>query len=367
MPFLTRTRLIPLCFAMLTALLALQQCRGPESAARSGPVRFDPAQIPFQKLSEYAFFKGEMNGLQPNDRVMPYELITPLFTDYAHKARFVWMPDSVRATVDSSGMMRFPDNTVLIKNFYYPADFRRPEEDWDIVETRLLVRRAGKWEAFTYVWNEEQTEASLNVTGDFRQVRWTDEQGGKHDLEYVIPNKNQCKSCHNERNVVTPVGPKVRNLNKTITYPGGEVANQLSRWQEEGLLAPGDYASAFKPLAAWDDPKAGSLEDRALGYLDVNCGHCHRPEGPAHTSGLYLTVDYAHDRGHIGVRKTPVAAGKGSGGYRFGIDPGKPDSSILVFRMQSRDPGVMMPELGRVNPHEEGIALVREWIAGLKE
>ena len=45
--------------------------------------------------------------------------------------------------------------------------------------------------------------------------------------------------------------------------------------------------------------------------------------------------------------------------------PGKPDRSILTFRMGSTDPGVMMPELGRSIVHDEGLALIRQWIAGL--
>lgn len=348
---------------LLTGLL-FQECRSTGGPVTAGPVRFDPSAVPYQTLSEYAFFTGEMKALRPNERVLPYELITALFTDYAHKARFVWMPDSAQATVDEKGVLQFPENTVLIKNFYYPADFRQADADWDIIETRLLIKREGKWEAFTYVWDETQAEATLNVIGDLRPVSWKDEAGERHEIEYVVPNKNQCKSCHNESNEIQPIGPKVRNLNRTLAYEGG-TANQLVRWQETGLLAAGDYAAQFQPVANWEDPAGGSLEDRALAYLDVNCGHCHRPEGPAHTSGLYLTVDYQGERGKLGICKTPVAAGKGSGNRRFGITPGQPDSSILVFRMESDDPGVMMPELGRVTAHREGIALVRAWIEAI--
>jgi hypothetical protein len=33
-----------------------------------------------------------------------------------------------------------------------------------------------------------------------------------------------------------------------------------------------------------------------------------------------------------------------------------------MLRLESVDPGVMMPELGRSLVHEEGVALVRRWI-----
>jgi len=353
------------CLALFLLVILLARCQQTRATAVTGPVQFDPTQAPYPTLSEYAFFRGETKALRPNEGVIPYELITPLFTDYAHKARFVWMPDSLHATVDEAGVIRFPDNAVLIKNFYYPADFRRPEADWDMVETRLLMKKAGQWEAYTYLWNEEQTEARLSLIGDLRPVSWIDKSGRRHEIEYVAPNKNQCKSCHNNQNKLEPIGPKVRNLNRPLTYPDTGPANQIERWRAEGLLVDGPWSGDHPPVADWDDPQSGTLEERAIAYLDINCGHCHRPEGPAHTSGLYLTVDYQDQPDKLGVYKTPVAAGKGSGNRKYGIQPGQPDSSILVYRMESEDPGIMMPELGRVVKHREGIELVRTWIEGL--
>lgn len=354
-------RQIFIFFVFATLLAFVFHCHRPAATA----VHFEAERIPYPRLSDYAFFAGALKKLQPNARVLPYEPITPLFTDYAHKARFVWMPEGVQATVDKEGFIQFPGHSVLIKNFYYPADFRKPEADLDMVETRLLVKRAGKWEAFTYVWNDQDTDAELNVVGDFKGVSWTDEQGRARAVDYAVPNKNQCKSCHNRDKELLPIGPRVRYLNKALTYPDGATANQLERWQQAGMLAPGDWAAQFAPVADWDNPQVGDTEQRALAYLEANCGHCHSPRGPAHTTGLYLTTDYADSLTQLGFCKSPVAAGKGSGGRLFSILPGKPDSSILVFRMESNDPGIMMPEIGRAVAHEEGIALVRAWIEGL--
>jgi hypothetical protein len=47
----------------------------------------------------------------------------------------------------------------------------------------------------------------------------------------------------------------------------------------------------------------------------------------------------------------------------FAIEPGRPERSILLYRIESADPGVMMPELGRQRVDARGVALVREWIA----
>jgi hypothetical protein len=73
-------------------------------------------------------------------------------------------------------------------------------------------------------------------------------------------------------------------------------------------------------------------------------------------------VPFAVRAERLGVLKSPVAAGRGSGKNRYGIVPGKPQESILVYRMESNDPGIRMPELGRQIEHQEGIALVKAWI-----
>ncbi|MDX1385143.1 MAG: hypothetical protein R3190_15935, partial [Thermoanaerobaculia bacterium] len=115
-----------------------------------------------------------------------------------------------------------------------------------------------------------------------------------------------------------------------------------------------------------DDPATGSLDARARAYLEINCAHCHNPEGPARTTGLDLSWS-ADEPVDLGVYKFPVAAGRGSGDRLFGIVPGAPEESILIYRMLSLDPGVMMPELGRRRVHEEGVALLEEWIAAMPE
>ncbi|MDF1779166.1 MAG: hypothetical protein P1V13_24385 [Rhizobiaceae bacterium] len=63
-----------------------------------------------------------------------------------------------------------------------------------------------------------------------------------------------------------------------------------------------------------------------------------------------------------GHRKRSVAAGRGSGGYTYDIDPGKATSSILIFRMKSQDHGIMMPELGRSLVHSEAVTMLEAWI-----
>ena len=100
--------------------------------------------------------------------------------------------------------------------------------------------------------------------------------------------------------------------------------------------------------------------------MEINCAHCHNPEGPARTAGLDLSWS-ADDPVDLGVYKFPVAAGRGSGDRLYGIVPGRPEESILMYRMLSLDPGVMMPELGRRRVHSEGVDLLEEWISAMPE
>src|SRR5262245_27073689 len=71
----------------------------PSTGSRTtpSPVNFDPALVPYDSLSTYSFFAGAMADLQPAAGLLPYAPITPLFSDGAHKSRFVWMPEGASA------------------------------------------------------------------------------------------------------------------------------------------------------------------------------------------------------------------------------------------------------------------------------
>lgn len=313
------------------------------------------------KLSEYHFFEGKLSDLNPEADVIPYDLNTPLFSNYAEKLRFIQLPKGTKTDYNDSIAFNFPEGTVLIKNFYYPNDFRKPEKGRRIMETRLLVHTSKGWEAFPYIWNDEQTEAFYDVAGDTKQISYVDEKGKRITTSYLIPNKNQCKGCHVRGGTMVPIGPNARNLNRDFNYETGK-ENQIAHWSKLGALQ--SPSSSIPKEAVWNDPQTGSLNDRARAYLDVNCGHCHNRIGPANTSGLFLN-DAEKNPAHFGINKSPVAAGRGSGDLPFDIVPGEPGKSILVFRMKTSDPGIAMPEIGREQIHKEGVALIEEWIRSM--
>ncbi|HVN06878.1 MAG TPA: SO2930 family diheme c-type cytochrome [Bryobacteraceae bacterium] len=313
------------------------------------------------QLSAWRLFAGDPAALKPNAGVIPYDLNTPLFSDYATKYRFVWMPPGTHATYNPTEVFDFPVGTIFSKTFAYPDAGRGGKQR--IIETRLLVHTESGWATLPYVWNAAQTGATLDVAADPTTVHWVHPSGKLYSIDYVIPNTNQCKGCHDRSKVVTPIGPKARNLNKDFDYPEGR-ENQLTYWTKIGYLRGAPPPDQAPKLPVWNDPASGSLDARARAYLEMNCAHCHNPQGPANNTGLYLLAAQT-DPMRMGLCKVPVSAGQGSGDLLFDVVQGKPEESILVHRMESNTPKIMMPELGRTVVHQEGVALIREWIASL--
>lgn len=314
-----------------------------------------------ETLSSYNFFVGTLKEMRPAKDVISYELNSPLFSDYAYKKRFIKFPAGSHAEYNAEDVLEFPDGTILIKTFYYPSDFRKPEENLRLLETRLLLKDSGEWKALPYIWNDEQTEAYLDVAGRNIEVNWTHDDGKKRSVLYSVPNLNQCSGCHLRGDKIAPIGPSARQLNGVMK---GSTNNQLVQLHEQGYLEGMPSLESIPRLVAYDDTLASS-DLRARAWLEVNCAHCHRPDGPAKTSGLHLLASVKNPF-ELGVGKPPVAAGRGSGGLKYDIVPGKPDESILYFRILSEDPGVMMPELGKKLVHQEGIDLIRQWIAEME-
>mgnify|MGYP003295874112 CR=1 FL=1 len=295
------------------------------------------------KLSDFAFFT-QARAQMPSNGVYPYALNTPLWSDGATKLRFIYLPGDTQLAADGEGLLKFPIGAAIIKTFAFGEG-----ADRRLIETRVLLHRADGWVALPYRWNAEQTEATLALTGG--RVDLTTPAG--EAISYAIPNKNQCKGCHSKDGRVIPIGPKARNLS--------------ARWMGEMLkagkldLVPQRAGS----LPDWRAHATGPAAPLARAYLDVNCAHCHQPGGGASNSGLDLR--WEQDDPHAyGIMKRPVAAGRGAGDMDFAVVPGHPEQSILLYRMDSVEAGIAMPELGKSSVDKDGVAAVRRWIAEMK-
>ena len=363
----------------IAAVLAVAAC-----ARAPAPVHFFAEGQP-QSLADWHVVDVRDGRLVPNDGVLPYDLATPLFTDYAHKLRTVWMPKGTSARYGEADF-DYPVGTILSKTFYYPVPetgrgegdtvLRSSDAGFDprglelakvrLIETRLLVRRKDGWLALPYVWNAQQTEATLKRGGELVALTLVGADGSREQADYAVPDQNQCAGCHGDdmkTRKLHPLGPKARHLNRDFAYADG-TANQLARWTQVGYLTGAPAPAAAPRNADWLDASQ-PLDARARAYLDINCGHCHNPKGPGNTSGLWLDAA-TQEPLRLGRCKLPIAAGKGTGDFSHDIVPGQPDASILTYRMVSEDPAAMMPELGRSVVHDEGVQLIRDWIASMQ-
>ncbi|MEN8887078.1 MAG: hypothetical protein ABF246_11875 [Winogradskyella sp.] len=314
--------------------------------------------VPYQTLSEYNFFNGDLKDLNPNYGVIPYDLNATLFSDYAKKKRFIWMPNNTSATyINDNVPLEFPVGAVLIKNFYYNNTL--PNNDTRIVETRLMIRKDEGWVFANYVWNNEQNATELDLNGSFVNLQWQ-ENGDLNTVQYRIPAGPECHTCHKVMEVSQPIGPKPRNLNRTYNYDNGS-ENQLDRLINIGYLEnslPGavtrvpDYNDITQPL-----------ESRVRAYLDINCAHCHSEETHCAYRPIRFGYTDTENYDNMGVCVEPdTDLGEDLGRI---IEPGDARNSVLHFRLNSLEESNRMPLLGRTLRHIEGVTLVEEWIDNL--
>ena len=351
-------------------------CSDNDAYTPVSPVIVDLTQVPYPKLSDYKFFEGEMKNQIPSLNVLPYEPASSLFSDYAHKKRFVWMPTGTKATfVADNKELELPIGAALIKTFYYdnvqnitPIGGRR------IIETRVMIKKASGWIFAEYVWNAEQTEAYFDLAGSYTDIAWKDENNIIKSTNYRIPTEVQCIICHKNKETVgtteittyIPIGIKPQNLNFSYTY-GSETKNQLTKWIAQGYLENNfTFPTAENTIINYTD-NTQPLEKRVRSYLDINCAHCHAPN--RHCDYRPMRFAYSETGGVNG--RTNMGVCVNTEDFSFApaltkiIQPGNVNRSMLFYRINTTDESFRMPLHGRTVKHDEGIAMMQEWINSL--
>lgn len=376
------TAALPL--SMLLIVLMLGSCFG---SANSSPGFYAPDEYP-ERLSQWNLLYKRGALLTLGNDVHVYDINMPLFSDYAGKFRTLWLPPNTALTPRADGQpgFNYPVGAIISKTFFYQqasvasaaasttevtstkkphviktSTYRSDGGALNLaghlpIETRVMVNHEDGWHAVSYQWRGD--EAYLSITGAIVPLSLQDKE-----FFYLIPSRNQCAGCHATNHTtgkLLPIGLHQAQLQR-ISPENADVA-QLQAWQQRGWLTA---AATTNPPAmpSWEQTEANT-QDLARAYLDSNCGHCHNPNGPADTSALDLSLANQNQES-LGVCKPPIAAGRGSGGHLYGIVPGAPDASILVYRLASTNLRSRMPEVGRSLEHTEGVALVSEWIASM--
>lgn len=336
----------------------------PGEAEEISPVNLDTNAVPYPKLSDYNFFKMPLSDFEPVYGVIPYEPVSNLFSDYAKKARFVWMPPGVAATFNGdANSLNFPIGTALVKNFYYENVV--PGNSKKILETRLMIRLTEEWLFANYVWNAQQTEAFLDMEGSFVPVNWIQE-GEPKEVNYRIPNGAECVTCHNIHEIPQPIGTKPQHLNRHYAYDTG-YQNQLQKLKDFGYLT--DFPNQINTLVDYSD-ETQNLELRVRSYLDINCAHCHSENGFCNYRSMRFGFENTHHPEHLGICVLPdedISPWANGGNPTHIIKPGDHEKSVIYYRLNTTLENIRMPLRGRTLVHEEAVTMVSQWINSLED
>ncbi len=284
-----------------------------------------------------------------------------LFSYFSKKLRLLVIPHKTKINWTGKKLV-YPFGTILVKTFYYDQDQIDFEEGisgpWGenkfLIETRILFKSNRGWLASTYKWDLTKKEAFKITSRELLPLKLK-QNTNLIDFDFVIPSSGQCLSCHNSGvgGIAKVLGPE-RADNLLIN-------NQLQNWIKKGLLEDSSNRTNLKPLPIWNDENE-KLTNKAHAYFQVNCSHCHNPNGVARMTQLFLQYEnplYQENKlsKSRGFCKPAYLTGK----HENIITPGNADNSELHFRLSSRTFG-RMPALGRDLKHNEGIDLIENYI-----
>jgi uncharacterized repeat protein (TIGR03806 family) len=340
------------------------------------PAVGSPDKFP-KKLSETGLFSSVKDHV-PAPGVIPYSVIAPQWADGATKERFLALPGESKIEFEaitypqpapgSYPGWRFPDGAVIAETLYLETEVDgafKPRR----IETRILhnERLTGTeevgdqyWRGYTYVWNQEQTDAVLldDPQGQDTAFMVKDGKapGGKRQQTWHFPSRNECISCHNMAAKYV-LGLQTVQANRDHDY-GGVVANQIATFQHIGLFTKKLPPLDELPKLVSYDHKDAPLDMRARAYLHANCSHCHRKWGGGNAEFQLLATLQPGDMGIIGVR--PAQGNFNIPAARL-VTPHDPYRSILFYRISKLGSG-RMPRIGSNVVDEDGIRLIFDWI-----
>ncbi|GAA3516983.1 hypothetical protein GCM10022393_33830 [Aquimarina addita] len=292
-----------------------------------------------EKLSDYNFFKGTPSDLKPTSALDIYELSSELFTDYADKQRMILLPKGKKIIATNSELPDFPNGTIIVKTFFYKNHMNHQDVKQKIIETRLLIKNNSVWNAATYRWNMQQDEAFLSKNRESVPITFIDNFGNKRSTSYQIPSSTDCATCHKQNGSLSPLGPKIRNLNIDILR-NKHFINQLEYFKNQNKLEISE-----KNILTTPDYSDVNLDynKRARAYFDINCAHCHNSEGNAYHVQMDLRLNIPFDNSGIAKKSAQILS-------RINISG-----------------ELHMPKIGTTLNHDDGIQLITKYINSLNK
>ena len=311
-----------------------------------------PNRIPFPRLlSETGLFES-VSELKPGPGLIPYQVNVPLWSDGAAKERYMALPAAGQVVLRKNGAWEFPLGTVFVKSFFLPAGI--DSKKGNRIETRLFLKNRRGWAGYTYLWNDDQTEARLLDGAAVRNYPVKSENKISQ-RDWHVPSRSDCMACHSKEAGFV-LGMRTAQVNRDDR----DGINQLRKWKELGTFSDpvpelGDSLPSFPD---WDSGE-GDLQQRARAYLHVNCAGCHTPPG---FTKLDLRFGIPPRQMQI-INQQPEKV-RLSPGESMIVTPGHPQLSELILRMSRRGPG-QMPPLATTQTDPRGIAAIRNWIRSM--
>jgi len=332
------------------------------------------------KLSETGLFSSTKEHT-PAPGLIPYSVNAALWSDGTSKERFLALPGASQIEYEvetypqpapgAPAGWRFPPDTVLVKTFSLEMEAGNPNSTRRL-ETRLLHFKpmpgtdevgAQFWRGYTYVWNDEQTDAELLDAAGLNRtftIQDKDAPGGQREQVYRFPSRSECTMCHTF-SAKYALGVDTRQMNKDHDY-GGVVANQLATLEHLGVFKQKlpERPENLPRLVDYEDPHQ-PLDNRARSYLHANCAHCHRKWGGGNADFQLLHTLPLAETGTIDTRP-------GQGTFDLSdpriLVPGEPARSLILYRMQKTGLG-RMPHVASNVVDQAAVKLVEEWIRQL--
>lgn len=307
-----------------------------------------------QRLSGTGLF-ADLKTLQPASWVVPFEINHPMWQDGAQSVYHLGLPDGQPVVAYNQAMplkhlnmfgsrLHFPVGSVLAKTI---------QRDGQFLETQVLHLDEGGWRGYSYAWNQQQDDAVLAPAEGMSIIT---PRGA-----WAVAGRGECLQCHNPWSETT-LAFQSRQLHR-------DLLEGLSNWQRlaaDGVLRCIDPQG--NPLGAGacaESPLASSPEEplshRARSYLHVNCAHCHQFGAG---SGLALSLRIVDPLESLkGIDAIPEKGGLGIDGAKI-IASGRPDQSVLIYRMASSSVG-RMPHLGSREIDGPALTLLSRWIESI--
>lgn len=313
-----------------------------------------------QRLSDTGLYEaGSVTRVSAD--VIAYVPQYGLWSDGAHKRRWIWLPPGTAIDAARPDAWQFPVGTRLWKEFAFGTR----------IETRYIERLPdGSWRYASYRWDADGRDATLTPEGG-AALAVAAAPGGR----YAIPSRGDCTVCH-EGTAVPVLGFSALQLSPDRdplalhagAARGAPVDLRSLAAQKRIVNLPPQMLAVAPRIAA-----RSAVERAALGYLHANCGHCHNASGAL--DGLELVLAQRADgsdasadatlRSLFGHASRFVPQG-GSAGQRVAAGDDAAHGTLLL-RLKASDAATRMPPLGVQQVDAAGVALIELWLTQARQ